>query len=311
MAQPFFAASNRLATVFGGAVHAQREFEMTVPLNAQVSFQDILHMLDCVNPTAIWLDGECVVVDARRCDESVPHLRYEIVVYLMLDGFREFDLFQAPGTRERGAPLPALEYFLTRLASDGGVHSLWIVHSYHPNLAERTLDVSPACFSIILQTRRSLKSPLELLGLSLTAEQTAVLFAHDAGPIFMHLDKCRFHGPTLLQLGSVAHLMGGGGSDLDITLGENDIGSIAIGELTALVSNPHLRTFRSYFHAGVVSYETVKKLVSALAANKISRLECLDLDIYRQKIEWEKEDEPSVWIDLWMAIGQHSSLKEI
>jgi hypothetical protein len=326
-----FTPSNRLATVFGDdfARHIRQEFEMTVLLNPQVSFGDIFDLLDDEDHagTALWLDRECVVIVEARFSEESFHCRYRIT--FRLNSHKPcmiIYLYQVPGATEPGAPLPALEYLITRLTNDERVEAFWIEPSfYEPNRHEptrRTLDVSPEFFSNLLQTSRlhtyddERLCSVTLCEITLTAEQTELLFRHDTSSIFIELLWCHFHGPTLLvQAGSEAlRQREQTPSYLEITLDDKEIAQISRDELTALLSIPHLRGFIPFFNddgESGVSSETIKKIIFALAGNKISRLEILYLGAFYADIEWKKEEEPLAWIDLWKAIEGHPSLKEV
>ena len=127
---------------------------------------------------------------------------------------------------------------------------------------------------------------------------------------------------TLLQLGSAVQQKQEydfKGKDAGIlSIDSLDIRNYSVSQLRVLFSNQHLQYFNPVWneegglyddHARVVSYEMIKILVSALAAEKITHLEYLDFG-YGQ-IEWEQADRPSAWIEFWELITVHPTLCSI
>lgn len=337
-----FVMTDRLAHVLRGDVArsiVKKELEMVIHLSLEVSWADIVGMFGAdEDGTALWLDSECAIVVATPRRRLLRrHSRYTIELSGSESDYLELYFIQVPGITEHGAVLPALDYLLDRLLMQYSKH--FCVGEYYITIRARkdyadddsdlitTLPVSSACFLKLLQSGRTYPKDLpnhyifcsvRLCDISLLSEQTKLFFAGATGPVNIELLCCAFDGPTLVHQGLMPVQpeetdVTGRESYVHIEFSAEQMQSISIAALVGLLSVRHVRYFEPFNRKTTinVSFEVTSKLVMALAASKISRLEKLVLGPWDKLVEWEKNGESSLWVGLWKAIEEHPSLREI
>ena len=112
-----------------------------------------------------------------------------------------YKFFQLNEARS-GTPIPALDYFVNRVLAEDNTRLITFGKGGPDESIEQRpvrLWLSSVSFSRLLHS----SAEKRLQEIRLTADQTAMLFTHNGGPLGIELDQCHFHEPTLCAAASM------------------------------------------------------------------------------------------------------------